>query len=255
MTREERDQTLYDTFAQHQARKDMLPASSIARRSQLLSALGPILDQSPNLGTIVEIGCGVGAPAKFLQGSYERYIGLDHSTQMIGAARAFNAHNPRAEFIAANAKMMPFPPETADLILSIGALHHMSELDTVMQALIQIAKPGAWLVAREPQRANPAIQGLRWLRTRLDGSYSEEQIFFTQAELVQLFQHHDLHDLSIEYQGYLTPPFAQVVLSPQSLSAPLSRLADKADNWLHGRLPSPLKQLSFNLVVRAQFPK
>ncbi len=255
MTREERDQTLYDTFAQQQARKDILPASSLARRSQLFSALAPVLAQSLNLGTIVEIGCGIGAPAQYLRGHYDRYIGLDHSTQMIGAAHAFNANATQAEFITANAKLMPLPPHTADLILSIGALHHMSELDAVMQALSRLAKPGAWLVVREPQRANPLIQGLRWLRTRLDGSYSEEQIFFSQQELIGLCQRHQMSDISVEYQGYFTPPFAQVVLSPQAVTVPLSHLADKVDNWLHGRLPPLFSQLSFNLVVRAKFPE
>jgi SAM-dependent methyltransferase len=254
MTREERDQTHYDTFARQQARKDILPASSIARRSQLFSALGPILTQSSSLGTVVEIGCGVGAPAKYLQGHYDRYIGLDHSTNMIGAAVSFNAGNSQAIFIAANAKTVPLPPHTADLILSIGALHHMSELDVVIQALTRLAKPGAWLVVREPQRANPLIQGLRRLRTRLDGSYSEEQIFFARQELVDLFQRNKLCELSDEYQGYFTPPFAQVVLSPQTLTMHLSRLADKMDNWLHEQLPSPINQLSFNLVMRAKFP-
>ena len=255
MTREERDQALYDAFAQKQARKDLLPASSTARRSQLLSALGPILAQSPHLGTVVEIGCGVGAPAKYLQGHYERYIGLDHSTEMIGAALSFNKNNAQATFIAANAKLIPLPSHTADLVLSIGALHHMSELDSVVKALLRLAKPGAWLVVREPQRANPLIQGLRWLRTRLDGTYSEEQIFFSYQEVVDLFQRHSLCDLSIEYQGYFTPPFAQVVLSPQTITMPLSHMADKMDNWLHQHLPSPLNQMSFNLVVRAKFPE
>jgi len=255
MNREERDQALYDAFAERQARKDVLPASAIARRSQLFSALQPVLAQSSDLGTIVEIGCGIGAPAKILQGHYGRYIGLDHSAEMIGAAAHFNAGNTRAEFIAANVKSAPLPAQTADLILSIGALHHMSRLDDVMQALIRLAKPGAWLVVREPQRGNPLIQGLRWLRTRLDASYSEEQIFFAKAELVDLLQRNGLFDLSVEYQGYFTPPFAQVVMRPQVITAPLSQLADKVDNWLHGRLPAPINKLSFNLVVRARFPR
>lgn len=254
MNREERDQALYDAFARQHARKDRLPASSTARRSQLLSALGPVLSHS-HLGTVVEIGCGVGAPAHYLQGLYDHYIGLDHSTEMISAALAFNRGNKQAQFVAANARVAPLLPHSADLILSIGALHHMSELDGVIEALKRLAKPGAWLVVREPQRANPLIQTLRWLRTQIDGSYSEEQIFFAAPELIDLLQRHNLCLCAVEYQGYFTPPFAQVVLPPQSLTLPLSRWADRMDNWLHGRLPHPFNQLSFNLVVRAKFPE
>lgn len=254
MSREARDQAIYDDFAAHHIRKDVLPASAIARRSQLFSALGPELMQAATLGTVLEIGCGVGAPARYLDGRYQQYIGLDHSAQMVRAARDFNGGNERATFIAANARQMPLLPQTADLILSIGAIHHMPELDALMQHLCTIAKPGATLIAREPQRANPLIQGMRWLRARMEDSYSEEQTFFAEAELVDLFERNGLTITAVEYQGFLTPPFAQVVMNPQNITAPLSRAADQADNWLHGHLWPPLKTLSFNLAIRATFP-
>lgn len=254
MSRETRDQAIYDDFAAHHVRKDVLPASATARRSQLFSALGDVLMDAPNLGTVVEIGCGVGAPARYLWGRYEHYIGLDHSTEMVRAARAFNAGNERASFIAANARQTPLPPQTADLILSIGAIHHMPDLDAVMAHLVTLAKPGATLVAREPQRGNPFIQGMRWLRARMEASYSEEQTFFAAAELVELFERHGLRITAVEYQGFFTPPFAQVVMNPQSLTAPLSQAAAYADNWLHNHLWPPLKPLSFNLAIRATFP-
>ena len=254
MSREKRDQALYDDFAEQHIRKDVLAASAIARRSQLFSALGPELSQRPNLGTVVEIGCGVGAPARYLAGRYHRYIGLDHSAQMVRAARVFNTGNERATFLAANARQTPLSAHTADLILSIGALHHMSDLDAVLQHLCIIAKPGAMLVAREPQRANPLIQGMRWLRARMEASYSEEQIFFSESELVDVCQRNGLKVVAVDYQGFLTPPFAQVVMHPQAVTAPLSQAADRLDNWLHHHLWPPLKQLSFNLAIRAIFP-
>ena len=254
MSREKRDQALYDDFAEQHIRKDLLPASAIARCSQLFSALGPELSQQPNLGTVVEVGCGVGAPARYLAGRYERYIGLDHSAQMVRAARVFNDGNERAMFVTANARQTPLSAHTADLILSIGALHHMSDLDAVMQHLCTIAKPGAIFVAREPQCANPLIQGMRWLRTRMEASYSEEQIFFTESELVDICQRNGLKVIAVEYQGFLTPPFAQVVMHPQAVTAPMSRIADRLDTWLHHHLWPPLKRLSFNLAVRATFP-
>lgn len=254
MNREQRDRALFDKIAPHYARKDTVLSSSLARRSQLLAALQPALRQCPHFDTVVDVGCGVGASARYLDGLYERYIGIDQSTELIKAAVAFNAGNHKAEFIAANIKSAALPPHTADLVLSDGALHHMAGLDEVMACLVSLARPGAFLVAREPQNGNPFIQLLRWLRSRIDASYSREQLFFAEGQLSALLQRHGLTILEIEFQGFCIPPFAQVVLPPQMVMTPLSRLAAWLDGWLHTHLPRPLKRLSFNIVVTAVFP-
>lgn len=253
MSREDRDQALFDRIATRYARKDVVMSSALARRNQLLAALQPVLSQTASLGTIVEIGCGIGAPAKYLAGHYENYIGVDQSEELIKTAVSFNHNIPHTHFIAANIKTADIPPKTADLILSDGALHHMSDLEAVMACLHQIAKPGAWLVAREPQNGNPLIQFLRWARGRLDGDYSTEQTFFSEAAIRNLYQRHGLTQLQIEFQGFFIPPFAQVILNPQAISVPLSRLAHWSDTQLHRYLPRFLKKLSFNIVAIGRF--
>jgi SAM-dependent methyltransferase len=254
MNREQRDQALFDKIAPYYARKDTVLSSSLARKSQLFAALQSVLRHCSHFDTVVDVGCGVGAAARYLDGLYERYIGIDQSAELIKAAVTFNAGNHRAEFIAANIKLAAVPPHTADLVLSDGALHHMIGLDEVMECLITLAKPGAFLVAREPQNGNPFIQLLRWLRGRTDASYSREQLFFAEGQLSALLRRHGLTGLQIEYQGFCVPPFAQVVLPPQMVMTPLSRLAARMDGWLHTHLPRPLKRLSFNIVVTAVFP-
>ncbi len=129
MTIERADRDLFDRIAGRYARKDCVVSSSLARKSQLLSAIKPVLDELPVLGTIVEIGCGAGASAKYLAGRYERYIGIDQSEEMIKLARVLNQGNASAEFIAESVKSKNLPQNVADVILSIGALHHMTQLD------------------------------------------------------------------------------------------------------------------------------
>lgn len=253
MSRESRDQAIFDESADQQARKDLLPASAIARESQLLAALRPIWNGVSSLGKIVEVGCGIGAPAKQLDGFYEAYVGIDQSPQMIAAARRFNVGNDRATFLADNIKTAAVAPKTADLILSIGALHHMTDLDSVMVRLHELAKPGARFVAREPQNGNPLIQGMRWVRGKLEGSYSEEQIFFSEKQLMALFRRHHIEDLQIVYQGYFTPPLAQVVMKPQAVFTPLSRLSVQLDEWFNWHMPKSLGKLSFNVAVTGRF--
>jgi SAM-dependent methyltransferase len=253
MLREQADQALFDRIANRYARKDSVLSTSLARKNQLFSVLGPLLDELPTLGTILEIGCGVGAPARYLIGHYERYIGIDQSEEMVKAAIAFNQDNPRAEFVAASIKSEDLPQNVADVILSFGALHHMTELEDVLASLSRIAKPGAYLVVSEPQNGNPLIQLMRWIRGIVDLSYSEDQIFFSQDDLTELFQNHGITDLLARFEGFLTAPFAQVILQPQILSVPLCRAAIRVDAWLDTHLPERLKILSFNLAVIGRF--
>jgi SAM-dependent methyltransferase len=249
MRRETEDRLLFNQIAGHYAVKDIVPSSSLARKSQLLTAVGPLLRERPSLGTVVEVGCGVGAPAKYLKGHYEHYLGIDQSEEMIKAARVFNQNNPRAEFIASNVKSEGLPRDAADTILSIGALHHMTQLEDVLRSLIRIAKPQAYLVVVEPQDGNPLVQAMRYVREIVDRAYSKQQIFFSERELRELLANEGIAVLSVDFQGFLTPPFAQVVIQPQAVSVALSRLAILADSWLDAHLPDVLKKLSFNIVI------
>jgi SAM-dependent methyltransferase len=253
MEREQADRTLFNEIARRYAKKDIAPSSSLARKSQLLSAIAPVLKRTTSLGTVVEIGCGVGAPALYLNGHYENYIGIDQSERMIKAARELNRNTHQTEFIAANVKSENLPPNTADTILSVGALHHMTPLDDVIDSLNRIARPGAFLVVIEPQNNNPLIQVMRWTRGIIDPSYSQEQVFFSTEELKNLFTRHGITELEVDFQGFLTPPFAQVIIPPQILTAHLVRLTIRSEKWLHANMPNFLKQFSFNIVVIGRF--
>ncbi len=253
---EEQDQALFDRIAQKYAQKDIVRSSSLPRQYQLMFAVEPVLKKSSRLNTIIEIACGLGASSKYLEGYYARYIGVDYSARLIAKARDMYGANKRAEFIRANIKdttACPIGPHGADLILAVGALHHMTELDRVIKALIYIAKPGAYFIAVEPNRANPLIQALRWLWARVNPAYSKDQKFFSKKELYEILAKHNFQNIELEFQGFFTPPFAQVIVNPQVISVALSKLAILIDKILDACLPGAFKFLSWNIVVRAKF--
>lgn len=250
---ETRDRQLFDSIAAEYARKDRVRSSSIARRYQLFHALNPIIKSRKNLGTIIEIACGIGAPAHYLNGHYDRYIGIDYSRQQIAAARLYNAGNSRASFVAANIKTVSQIDSKADLILAVGALHHMNDHAAVFNSLKTLAKPGADFVAIEPNRGNTLIQLLRGLRSKLDKGYSAEQRYFLASELWELVKSGGLVDITVVPQGYFSPPMAQVIISPQLLTAPLSSLLVAIDSLIDKGQSSLNEKLSWNLIVRAQF--
>ena len=65
MTREHEDRLLFDRIAQKYARKDVATSSALARKDQLLTAMRQAEGATAAWGVIVDVGCGVGAPAGF----------------------------------------------------------------------------------------------------------------------------------------------------------------------------------------------
>jgi ubiquinone/menaquinone biosynthesis C-methylase UbiE len=252
--KETRDCRLFDSIAAKYAKKDRARSSSLVRKYQLGMALEPLLKRNSNFGTIIEIACGIGAPALYLNGHYDRYIGIDYSEQQIMAARQFNANNEKATFIAANIKSLDQITDKADLVLAIGALHHMTDHAQVFNTLKNIAKSGANFVAIEPNRGNVLIQLLRQLRAKLDKGYSEEQHYYLADELRDLISSGGLADISINPEGYFSPPLAQVIINPQLLTAPISLLLVTIDKYLDKQNSGFLRNLSWNLIARARFP-
>jgi ubiquinone/menaquinone biosynthesis C-methylase UbiE len=253
---EERDCDLFDRIAKDYARKDRIPSTRLAREYLLKATLEPVLKDG-KLGSVVEIACGVGASARYLAGTFERYIGVDYSRELIERAREFHRHTPGSvEFIVLNVKdLSEATVAKSDCIFAIGALHHFTEIDEVMTALKKIAKPGATFVAAEPQRRNPIVQLLRYLRTTLDSGYSADQRFFSEEELREIYVRNGFKDVEFQYQGFFSPPFAQVIMKPERLSFRLSQLTVALDRLCDRYLPWPITYLSWNIIIRTKFPE
>jgi ubiquinone/menaquinone biosynthesis C-methylase UbiE len=253
--REHRDRELFDHIATQYALKDTVESTRGPRRYQLAFALEPIWAQIRPNPTIVEVACGFGASAQYLAGRYGKYLGIDYSSQIIEAASSSHSNlGASAKFVCANVKDVDVGAEKADLIFAVGALHHMTDLDGVFASMKKMAAPSAMFVALEPYRGNPFVQSLRFLRGKVDRSYSEEQTYFSRAELEELCTRNGLTEASTELEGFLTPPFAQVLLKPEWLAERGSRAAIAIDSLLDRHLPAPLRWTAWNVVLRARFP-
>ncbi len=251
-TTEERDRELFDRIAKEYSKKDQVPSCRKAREYQLHTGMGALLTKKIPL--IVEIGCGIGASAEYMEGAFDSYIGIDYSEEQIRQARLAHTDQKGVSFIVKNVKeLTPSDIPPTDVVLAVGAFHHFTELDKAFSAITSVMKNGAWLVAIEPQRQNPIIQLLRFIRTKVDKGYSSDQIYFSGQELTGLLERNGFTDIEIQYEGFFSPPFAQVAFNPQWLFLPLSRLSILLDKVCDRILPAPLKRLSWNLVARARY--
>ncbi|MFC1852134.1 class I SAM-dependent methyltransferase [candidate division CSSED10-310 bacterium] len=254
MIREKKPISALESDEDYLLRRALNTSSSLARKSLLFTAMKPILDTQLHLGTIVDIGCGIGAPAEFLSGHYDRYIGVDRGEKVIEAAKLFNRNNSKAEFVVQELTNSVLMNNTADVVLAVGALHHMSNLDSVLETVLKIAKPNAYFVVIEPQFNSPIGLVIRLMRKFLDQTYLDNQIHYTDEYLKSLLIKNGIRDVNVEYHGFFSATFAQIDFRPQYIFIPISLATIVVDGILDNYLPHVVKKFAVNTIIRGTFP-
>jgi SAM-dependent methyltransferase len=248
--RADRDRALFDRIAREYCRKDLTPASRVARRQRLFRTLARVpLDGQM---AVLEAGCGAGFSANYLRGRCSTYVGIDYSENLIEYARHHNAAGG-AHFAAAS--IYDFEPEhRLDLVFMIGVLHHLADMDGALRRMFTWLKPEGWLAANEPQPGNPLVQLARRVRKRVDGSYSDDQETLSSRRLHRLFRAAGFVNVRTRPQGIISTPFAEVVLNPQFVTRPLATVACWFDTAAESLLWPLLAPVSWNLVAVGQRP-
>lgn len=245
------DQALFDAISHRYVRKDLAPASRIARAHRLRQTLQLAGLDGTQL-RILELGCGAGFSADYLKGRYARFVGVDYSSRLIEQARQHHAAAD-VEFICADLGELSIEPRF-DLVLMIGVLHHLPEPAAALRRVAGLLRPGGAVVVNEPQSANLLVNAMRRLRKRMDAGYSREQVEFSAAQLGSIFESAGLQQVRMRAQGVLSTPLAEVVFRPAAVFAPLARLCCAIDGWLERHAQPLLGPVSWNLIVAASAP-
>ena len=150
------------------------------------------------------MGCGIGANAHYLKDKYSRYIGVDISSEMISVARKFCKDLNNVNFHISNIKNFKIFNLKIDLVL-MDDLHHMTEINKILNLLKSKIEKGKIFIAREPQNANKLFQLARKIRMKIDKSYSSNQIFFSELQLFNILKSSGMKDIKFKYSGFITP--------------------------------------------------
>ncbi|MBV9128447.1 MAG: methyltransferase domain-containing protein [Verrucomicrobia bacterium] len=139
---------LYLRFADERTQ----PARDLAARVVL-----PDTAQPPR---IIDLGCGPGNSTAVLRARWpaaRELTGLDHSPEMIAAARA---QFPQADWQLGDVATWRDPTGTGyDLVFSNAALHWLPDHAALFPHLLQQARPGGGVLAVQmPAQAYPALQ-------------------------------------------------------------------------------------------------
>jgi SAM-dependent methyltransferase len=250
-SRRQSDRRLFDSIAGAYARKDLQSSSRRARRQRLERTL----DEVPMLESwrILEVGCGAGFAAAYLEGRYGHYLGIDQSHRLVEIARAVNGA-ANVEFLAVGIEDLSVEGGF-DLAFMVGVLHHLDDREAAVGKVVGSLRPGGYLALNEPQPANPLMTAARRFRARIDSSYSDDQDEIPGHELRRVLESAGLTEVRTKPQGLFSTPFAEVVLGPQFLTAPAARFACRVDSLLESRLPQALHSVSWNLVAMGRKPE
>ena len=98
-----------------------------------------------------------------LRGRAERFIGIDLSSAVCGAARD---RFPELDAVVADVRALPFEDGSADLVVSISTLDHFgaaAEIRRALEAIHRALRPGGRLLVTLDNPQNPAV----WIRNLL----------------------------------------------------------------------------------------
>ena len=247
-SRAQKDQLLFNRIAESYAKKDLYESSRIARILRLKQTLAKaFLNDDID---IIEVGCGAGFAAMYLEGSYKNYMGIDYSKKLIKYAKFINKKT-NISFITKDLYQFS-TKKKYDVLFMIGVIHHMVDMDRTMKVACSLIKPGGYIIANEPQKANHFIHLLRIIRSKIDKSYSEDQEELDNSQLIKLFEDARLTKVKSFPQGFFSTPFAEVVMNPQFIFQHLSKIACSIDKVIESKFVGLLNKLSWNTIVIGQ---
>jgi 2-polyprenyl-3-methyl-5-hydroxy-6-metoxy-1,4-benzoquinol methylase len=128
--------------------------------------------------TVLDVGCGDGALARELSALGHQVTAIDVDEPSIGRARL--AEGPPVDLVCGDFMSFPFERESFDAVVSIAALHHMSQPDALHRMASLLRSDGTLVVvglarSQLPRDLPWAVAGAVMSRARRvrNGGYRE----------------------------------------------------------------------------------
>jgi len=160
--------------------------------------LGRVLDLLGPPGTLLEVGCGTGHFARWLEQRGWQVAGLDHSAPMLAQARAQGVRR----LVLGDALALPFPDASFEAVALITVLEFLPGAGMALAEAWRVARRG--LLLGVLNRASP-VAWVRRLQTHFRPSIYDTARFYTPGEARRLVQRTAGRPLTIRWGTTLWP--------------------------------------------------
>jgi len=120
----------------------------------------------------LDVGCGTGAVTRALaeMPNVREAIGIDPSPVFVEKAREIGKANPRLSFRTGDARSLPFPDASFDLVVFHTVLCHVPEPERALREAHRVLHPGGWLAVFDGDypTASVAIDAFDPLQSTVD---------------------------------------------------------------------------------------
>lgn len=96
-------------------------------------------------GKVLDVGCGPGVLLNSLAGGRFELFGVDRNPAMIRAAKELTTAQT-LNLVVGQLEQLPLPDNFFDVILALGVLEYLPQLDAGLIEIARVAKPGAVIV-------------------------------------------------------------------------------------------------------------
>ncbi|RVU97153.1 class I SAM-dependent methyltransferase [Coriobacteriales bacterium OH1046] len=127
--------------------------------------------------SILDVGCGNGALARYLSTGGNRIVGIDPAQGCIERARALSSGDVRVVFECVPFSSYQAPPESFDAILFVASLHHMDAAEALGKAKSLLASGGKIVIvglASPSSLLDWAVEALRAIPCRISSAIHRE---------------------------------------------------------------------------------
>jgi SAM-dependent methyltransferase len=131
-----------------------------------------VLDEQVPPGVrVIECGCGTGQLSNFLGVANRTVFGTDLCLNSLKLGEEFREKNgiDGVRFLQMNLFRPAFKPQSFDLVISNGVLHHTSDPKRACASIARLVRPGGYLLVGLYHRYGRLITDLRRLLFRLSG--------------------------------------------------------------------------------------
>ncbi len=159
------EETPFPNYQEHESLRSLIEKSRRGRYAQMLD------EAIPYNSTVLEVGCGTGQLSNFLGIACRRVVGTDLCLNSLRLGEKFRSEQDldRICFAQMNLFRPAFKPESFDVVLCNGVLHHTSDPFGGFRGLVPLVRPGGYIVVGLYNRWGRLMTDLRRAIFRVTG--------------------------------------------------------------------------------------